>query len=334
MEKKIVLTGIKPTGSPHLGNYLGAIRPALSFLNKEHFKHYFFLADYHAHTMLKDPQLFREYTYELAATWLACGLDPNKVVFYRQMDVPEVFELSWLLSCHTPKGDLNRAHAYKAMVADNLEKDNKDPDFGVNVGLFTYPVLMAADILLFDTNIVPVGKDQIQHVEIARSIAKRINQYYKQEIFIEPQELVQEDVATVVGLDGRKMSKSYNNTIPMFLPEKKLQKLINKIVTDSSGPTDPKDPNNCAIFDLYKLFAPKNEIEKFKSELEHGISWGVAKAKLFEVINHELKGPREKYGELMNKKDHIDQLLAEGGLKAREHAQKTMSRVRKYLLGQ
>ena len=285
MSKKNILTGIKPTGTPHIGNYLGAIKPALKDMHNPDYNYKLFVADYHAHTTVKDAKLFREYVYEIAATWLACGLDPQKVTFYAQVDVPELFELTWLLSCHTPKGDLNRAHAYKALVQANIDKGSKDPDHGVNMGLFTYPLLMAADILLFDTNLVPVGKDQIQHVEIARSIASRINALYKTQVLVEPESLVVESVAVVPGLDGRKMSKSYDNTIPLFCSEKRLKKLVNRITTDSTGADGPKDPDNSLIFDYYKLFASDEEVETFAGQLRGGISWGEAKAELFEKIN-------------------------------------------------
>jgi len=333
MSKKNILTGIKPTGTPHIGNYLGAIKPALKEMHNDMYNYKLFVADYHAHTTVKDAKVFQEYVYEIAATWLACGLDPEKVTFYAQVDVPELFELTWLLACHTPKGDLNRAHAYKALVQANVEKGNKDPDHGVNVGLFTYPLLMAADILLFDTNLVPVGKDQIQHVEIARSIASRINALYKTEVLVEPEALVVDAVAVVPGLDGRKMSKSYDNTIPLFCTEKRLKKLVNRITTDSSEPDAPKDPENSLIFDYYKLFASHKESEAFKSQLMGGISWGEAKAQLFEKINDEVKGPREIYNKLMENKDQIDKFLKEGAEKARVVAIENMKRIRGHLLG-
>jgi len=333
MSKKNILTGIKPTGTPHIGNYLGAIKPALKDMRGDMYNYKLFVADYHAHTTVKDAKLFREYVYEIAATWLACGLEPDKVTFYAQVDVPELFELTWLLACHTPKGDLNRAHAYKGLVQENIDKGNKDPDHGVNMGLFTYPLLMAADILLFDTNFVPVGKDQVQHVEIARSIASRINALYKAEVLVEPESIVQDEVAVVPGLDGRKMSKSYDNTIPLFCTEKRLKKLVNRITTDSTGPDEAKDPDNSLIFDYYKLFASNKEIEAFRSQLLGGISWGEAKAHLFEKINDEVKGPREIYNTLMENKGEIDKLLKEGAEKARAVAIENMKRIRKYLLG-
>jgi tryptophanyl-tRNA synthetase len=333
--KKTVLTGVKPTGMAHIGNYLGAIKPALDQVEKdqENKNFFFFIAEYHAHISIKDPKLFKDYIYDIAATWLAFGLDPDKVTFYRQGDVPELFELTWLLCCHTPKGDLNRAHAYKALMAENENKGNQDLDHGVNMGLFTYPVLMAADILLFDSNIVPVGKDQIQHVEIARSMASRINELYKKEVLVEPQEDIQDDVATIPGIDGRKMSKSYNNSIPLFVPEKKLRKLVNKLKTDSSAPNGPKNPDTSLVYDYFKLFSTPEELADFRQALIKGLSWGEAKAQLFEKINDEIKGPRDRYNQLMENRQIIDKLLAEGAQKARVVAKRTMTRVRKELLG-
>jgi tryptophanyl-tRNA synthetase len=331
--KKNILTGIKPTGTPHIGNYLGAIRPALKSMGDPNFNYKLFVADYHAHTLVKDAKTFQQYVYEIAATWLACGLDPQRVTFYLQVDVPELFELSWILACHTPKGDLNRAHAYKALVAENLENQTKDPDHGVNMGLFTYPLLMAADILLFDAHYVPVGKDQLQHLEMARSMASRINARYKKQVFVEPQPIIQSDVATVPGLDGRKMSKSYDNTIALFCSEKKLKKLINRITTDSSAPDAPKDPNNSLVFDYYKLFASQQETEAFRQRLLAGISWGEAKACLFEKMNQEIAPLRNTYDELIEDKDKIKRLLKEGAQKAQACAQEKMAMVRKTLMG-
>ncbi len=328
---RTVLTGIKPTGIPHIGNLLGAIRPALDMVNLPQFKDsrfIFFIADYHALTTLKDPKQFNAYVYDVAATWLSFGLDPKKVIFYRQSDIPEIFELSWLLACHTPKGDMNRAHAYKALIQQNEEKNAKDPDHGINMGIFTYPVLMAADILLFDTNIVPVGKDQVQHVEIARSIAQRVNQYYGPTL-IEPQEWVRQNSATIPGLDGRKMSKSYNNTIPLFVPEKTLQKMINRIKTDSTPPEAPKNPDDSLIFDLYQAFSTEEKTSIMRNRFLEGISWGEAKAQLFEVMNEYLKEPREKYLSIVEDKAYIEQQLKEGAEKAREIASATISRFKK-----
>ncbi|KIQ93140.1 Tryptophan--tRNA ligase [Anoxybacillus thermarum] len=315
MDNKIVLTGIKPTGRPHLGNYIGAIKPALNLAKELESLSIFFIADYHALTSIKNPELFKEYTYDVAATWLAMGLDPNKVIFYKQSDIPQIFELSWILSCFTPKGLMNRAHAYKAKVDENKAK-NIDIDMGVNMGLFTYPILMAADILLFNSNIVPVGKDQVQHVEIARDIANAFNNCYG-EIFTEPSYLIRQETAVIPGLDGRKMSKSYNNTIPLFCEPKELKNLINKIKTDSSLPNEPKNIDS-PLFLLYKEFATDEQIEEMKEKFINGIPWGEVKKELFEVINSFLETPRKKYNYLMNNRHLIDEILEEGAKKAQE----------------
>ncbi len=277
---KTYLTGIKPTGMPHIGNVAGAILPAIKASeNNQKDRFLYFIADYHSLTSTRDPAELKKYVIEVAATWLAFGLDPKKVIFYKQSDVPEIFELNWILSCLTPKGDLNRAHSYKDCVQKNKEKD-EDPDHGVSMGLFNYPVLMSADILLFGTHYVPVGKDQIQHIEIARSIAQRFNVLYKKNIFIEPKELVAEESAVIVGLDGRKMSKSYDNTIPALIPEKKLQKLIYKITTDSLPPEAPKDPHTSHIFELYKTFATKEKTNLLEQRFREGIAWGACERRI------------------------------------------------------
>jgi tryptophanyl-tRNA synthetase len=327
---KTVLTGIKPTGMAHLGNMLGAIKPAIEMSNSsQDSQSIFFIADYHALTAVRDPKKFKQDVYGIAATWIALGLDTDKAIFYKQSDVPEIFELQWLLSCMTPKGDMNRAHSYKDQVQKNLDA-GRDPDQGVNMGLFSYPILMAADILLYDTDLVPVGKDQVQHIEIARSIACRINEYYGEETLKEPKEVLQESGASyVVGLDGRKMSKSYDNTIGIWESEKRLKKLINKIKTDSSDPEAPKDPDNSAIMDLYKLFASPVEIENEIQEYKSGIGWGYAKAHLFDQVNDYLKEPRNKYEELMQNTQVLDEVLDRGAAKARAIAQETIKRVRK-----
>lgn len=331
---KTALTGIKPTGSPHLGNLLGAIRPAIEMSKSSEFdENIYFIADAHALTSVKDPKKFKEYVYEIAATWMALGLDTSKAIFFKQSDVKEVFELQWMLSCITPKGDMNRAHSYKAKIQENIDNNNKDQDHGVNMGLFSYPVLMSADILLYDTNIVPVGKDQIQHVEIARSIASRANQYFGDKTLIEPMELIQKEASYIPGLDGRKMSKSYDNTIPLWESEKRLKKLINKITTDSSAPEDPKDPKNCLIMELFRQFASKAQIDDLEKRYLEGIGWGHAKLALFEVVNEYLKEPREIYNELLNNKSKIDEVLESGASRARTIAQKTMNRVRKNITG-
>jgi len=327
MQKKVALTGIKPTGIPHIGNYIGAIKPALKL--SETCEARYFIADYHALNAIKDAERLRELTYEIAAAWLACGLDPEKVLIYRQSQVPETFELMTMLLAFTPKGLMNRAHAYKAIVQKNKE-DGTDIDDGVNMGLFTYPVLMAADILLFDTDYVPVGNDQFQHIEMAVDIAQSFNFIYKTEGFRLPQPLATEETKTVVGLDGRKMSKSYGNIIPLFASESELKKLIMRIVTNSQTLEEPKDPDSCSIFALYKLFASKEQIEILHNRyITGGMGWGHAKTELYEVMNEELKPLRAKFDELMQNKDCIDQILLQGSQKARQLAAIKLASLRK-----
>ncbi len=328
-----VLTGIKPTGLPHIGNYLGAIKPAIDLSKNGSVadEFFYFIADYHSLTGIKSRDTFQEVVYQVAATWLACGLDPKRVVFYKQSDIPEIFELAWILSCHIPKGDLNRAHAYKAAVTENSEK-GKDLDSGINMGLYSYPVLMAADILLFDTNIVPVGQDQVQHVEITRSIAQRINQSYG-DILVLPQEMIRKEAGAVVGLDGRKMSKSYNNSIPLFESEKGLKKLVNRITTDSTPPEAPKNPDSSLLYSYYSLFATPPDLACFRDQLLKGISWGEAKAQLFELINGELKIYRDNYSKIIADKSFIDSCLRDGALKAREIADKRLKKIRAAIIG-
>ena len=327
MNKKIALTGIKPTGNPHIGNYFGAIKPALQL--SAQYETRYFIADYHALNQTKDPDVLSERIYEIAAAWLACGLDPEHNLIYKQSAVPQTFELSTILLAFTPKGLMNRAHAYKAMVQTNNEL-NKDTDDGVNMGLFTYPVLMSADILLFDADVVPVGSDQQQHLEMATDIAEVINRNYKKEILKVPQALIHKDTGIIVGLDGRKMSKSYNNTIPMFLPEKKLRKLIMKIVTNSQTIEEPKDPDICNVFALYKLFADQQLQEDMKKRYRAGgLGWGHAKQALFEIINETISPFREKYNRLMADKGYIDDILEKGSAQARELAEQKLVLLRK-----
>ncbi len=318
MNKKIACTGIKPTGAPHIGNYFGAIKPALGLV-KDYDARYF-IADYHALNAIKDPKKLKEATYEIAATWLACGLDPEKVLLYRQSQVPETFDLSTILMAFTSKGLMNRAHAYKAIVQANKEM-NKDQDDGVNMGLFSYPVLMAADVILFDTDVVPVGQDQAQHLEMAADIAQSVNHNYGKQLLTVPQPLIQKSTHSVIGLDGRKMSKSYNNTIPLFLEPKKLRKLIMKIVTNSQTVEEPKNPDTCNIFATYKLFASeKQQAEMRKKYKAGGMGWGYAKQALFELMDETLTPYREKFNTLMENKDLIDKILTEGSIKARKIA--------------
>ena len=323
---KRVLTGIKPTGYAHIGNYFGAIKPAIELSKNPDYECYYFIADYHALTTLNNKQEMQEYFYNIACTWLACGLDPNKVVFYRQSDIKEDFELNWILCNVTPKGLMNRAHAYKACVEKN-ESLGVDRDDGVNMGLYNYPILMAADILLFDTDYVPVGLDQKQHIEIARDIAHNFNGKYGKALK-EPMEYIDEDNNTLVGLDGRKMSKSYNNTIILFTDENTLKKSIMRVVTDSRLPGEPKDVN-CTVNKLFKLFASKEEAEKFEEDLKKGLAWGEAKKQLFEVANRFISSMREKFNYYMSHRDEVDKILQTGAMKAEKVAKEVLARVRK-----
>jgi tryptophanyl-tRNA synthetase len=325
--KRRILTGITTSGTPHLGNYVGAIRPAIAASQDAGVESFYFLADYHALVKCDDPARVQRSTLEIAASWLACGLDPEKVYFYRQSDIPEIPELTWLLTCVTAKGLLNRAHAYKA-ANDANRATGEDADAGITAGLYMYPVLMAADILIFNANQVPVGRDQIQHIEMARDIGQRFNHIYGGEYFALPEALIEENVATLPGLDGRKMSKSYNNTIPLWLPEKELRKALLGIVTNSLTPGEPKDPDDSNIFAIYQAFASAEETAAMRRAFAEGIGWGDAKQKLFERINMELAPMRDKYKALIAKPDGIEDALLAGAAKARELAQPFISRLR------
>ncbi|GAB1258155.1 tryptophan--tRNA ligase [Aurantivibrio plasticivorans] len=327
MTKPRVLTGITTTGTPHLGNYVGAIRPAIQASQTGEYEAFFFLADYHALIKCQTPELIHQSTREIAATWLALGLDPDAVTFYRQSDVPEITELCWFLNCMAAKGLMNRAHAYKAAVDAN-EKAGEDPDAAVTMGLYDYPVLMAADILMFNAHQVPVGKDQIQHVEMARDIAARFNHHFG-EHFVLPKAVVDESVAVLSGLDGRKMSKSYNNTIPLFLEEKPLKKHINKIKTNLLEPGDPKDPDDSTVFEVWRAFATPQQIDDMKQAFADGIAWGEAKKQLFELINNQLAEPRERYKELLANPAQIESALQAGAEKARFISSPFMKELRK-----
>jgi tryptophanyl-tRNA synthetase len=325
--KKISLTGIKPTGDLHIGNYFGAIKPAIALI--EEYDARYFIADYHALNTMKNGAELTATIRQVAAGWLASGLDPDRVIFYRQSAVPETFELSAMLMAFTAKGLMNRAHAYKAAVQENNER-GADPDAGVNMGLYTYPVLMAADIILFDSDVVPVGKDQVQHIEMAQDIAQAVNFNYKQDVLKIPQAAVQETVAVVPGLDGRKMSKSYGNTIPLFIPEKQLRKLIMRIVTNSQGVDEPKDPGASQIFLLYKLFATEEEQAALAARYRAGgMGWGEAKEALFQAVNRELSPVRERFEAIMGEPEKIDEILRQGAEKARPIAAATVKRFRK-----
>jgi tryptophanyl-tRNA synthetase len=326
MHNNIVLTGITTTGTPHLGNYVGAIKPAIEASRVAGASSCFFLADYHALIKCDDPALVRQSTLEIAATWLALGLDPDAVVFYRQSDVPEITELTWILTCHTAKGLMNRAHAYKAAVQENLDA-GEDADFAITMGLFSYPVLMAADILMFNASRVPVGRDQVQHLEMARDIAQRFNHRYG-DLFVLPEAVVQEHVAVLPGQDGRKMSKSYGNTIPLWLAEKQLRKAIMKIVTNSLEPGQPKDPDDGALFAIYAAFADATQRSEMRQAYADGIAWGEAKQRTFELINAELAPARARYQELVEAPAQVEEVLLAGAVRARAAAAPLLADVR------
>jgi tryptophanyl-tRNA synthetase len=315
MKTQRVLTGITTSGTPHLGNYVGAVRPTVRASRLAEVESFYFLADYHALIKVGEPARVQRSTLEIAATWLACGLDPDKVTFYRQSDIPEIPELTWFLTCVTGKGVLNRAHAYKASV-DKNNAANVDPDAGVTAGLFMYPVLMAADILMFNAHKVPVGRDQIQHIEMARDIAASFNHLYG-EHFTLPEAVIEDHVATLPGLDGRKMSKSYDNTIPLFAPRAELRKLVMGLVTDSRAPGEPKSANGSALFQLYQAFASAEETKAMEKAYADGIAWGDAKQVLFERLDLEIAPMRAVYDELIQEPARIEKILKAGADKAR-----------------
>lgn len=310
-----ILTGITTSGTPHLGNYAGAIRPAVAASRQPGTESFYFLADYHALIKVQDPARVQRSTLEIAATWLACGLDPDKVWFYRQSDIPEIPELTWFLTCVAGKGLLNRAHAYKAAVDANTAQ-GEDADAGVTAGLYMYPVLMAADILAFKAHKVPVGRDQIQHIEMARDFGQRFNHLYGEHLVL-PEAVIEEQVATLPGLDGRKMSKSYDNTIPLFAPPAQLKKLIASIVTDSRAPGEAKDPDASHLFTLYRAFATEAQAAEMHAALRGGLAWGEAKQALFELLDGHLAPMRERYEALMAKPAEIEATLQAGAAKAR-----------------
>jgi tryptophanyl-tRNA synthetase len=323
-----VLTGITTTGTPHLGNYVGAIRPAIAASRDAGVDAFYFMADYHALIKSDQPERIERSRLEIAASWLACGLDPERVTFYRQSDIPEIPELLWLLTCVTSKGLLNRAHAYKASVDRNVEL-GEDADAGITAGLYMYPVLMAADILAFNANKVPVGRDQIQHIEMARDIAQRFNHLYNGNYFQLPEALIEEQVATLPGLDGRKMSKSYDNTIPLFEGGgKRLRETIMRIVTDSREPGEPKCLDDSALFTIYQAFASRPETAVFGKALEEGMGWGEAKQVLFERVETDIAPMRERYEQLIAKPAAIEDILQAGALKARAIAAPLIAQLR------
>jgi tryptophanyl-tRNA synthetase len=320
------LTGITPSGTPHLGNYVGSIRPSVAASLRTDVQSFYFLADYHALIKVDEPARIQRSTLEIAASWLACGLDPHKVVFYRQSDVPEIPELTWFLSCVLGKGVLNRAHAYKAAVDKNTAA-GLDTDADVSVGLFMYPVLMGADILMFNAHKVPVGRDQVQHIEMARDMASSFNHRYGPH-FIAPEAAIEDNVATLPGLDGRKMSKSYDNTIPLFSSREQLQKLIASIVTDSKAPGEPKSVEGSALFQIYQAFASTAETDSLRQAFDNGISWRDAKQLVFERIDQELAPLRARYQTLINDPGQIEAIFKVGADKARAIATPFMAQLR------
>ncbi len=321
-----VLTGITTSGTPHLGNYVGAIRPAVRASRQPGVQSFYFLADYHALIKCDDPARVQRSTLEIAASWLAAGLDPEHVTFYRQSDIPEIPELTWLLTCVTGKGLLNRAHAYKAMLDKNAAA-GADPDSDVTAGLFMYPVLMAADILMFKAHQVPVGRDQIQHIEMARDIAASFNHLYGEHL-VPPEALIDDHVALLPGLDGRKMSKSYDNVIALFGPREQLRRQIMSIVTDSRAPGEPKDTEGSALYAIYRAFADDAEAADFARAFADGIGWGDAKQRLFERIDAEMGPMRERYQHLMAHPGEVETLLRRGADKARALATPLMRELR------
>ncbi|MEQ1501683.1 MAG: tryptophan--tRNA ligase [Myxococcota bacterium] len=327
MAGRVALTGVKPTGAPHLGNWLGAIRPGLALAAEPDVSAAYFIADGHAVISLHDPAILRQFSLEVAATWLAFGLDPERTLVYRQSDLPEVYELSWLLGCMTPKGFMNKAHAYKAARDANVAA-GRDPDADVNIGLYTYPVLMAADILIVDADLVPVGSDQVQHVEITRDVAQRINAQFGEGTLKLPQARVQAATAVIPGLDGRKMSKSYNNSIPCFASAKQLRKAVMRIQTDTSPPEAPKDPDGSLVFDLHSRLLDADAKAALAERYRAGVSWGEAKQALADALEAELAGPRDRYEALLARPDTIEDLLRAGIARARPIAQRVVDRVR------
>ena len=323
--KKIALTGIKPTGTPHIGNYLGMIKPALELVDS--YQALYFIADYHALTTLKDRKTLHLLIYDIAAAWLALGLDPSKVLFFRQSEIPEIFEFSWILNCFTSKGLLNRAHAYKAAVEINT-KAGKPPDADINAGIYNYPVLMAADILLYGSHVVPVGLDQKQHVEIAQDIAGAVNRTCGR-ILTMPQPLIRETVMTIPGLDGRKMSKNYHNTIPIFADDETLKKRVMRITTDSRSPKEPKNPENCNVFAIYKNFASASSIEDRRQQyLQGGLAYKDIKQELFELLKLRFGVKRDIYHQYQKNHSEIDSILQLGAEKVRSLAAPILSRIK------
>jgi tryptophanyl-tRNA synthetase len=327
MTQDIYLTGITTTGTPHIGNYVGAIRPGIAASKDPENKNYYFLADFHALAKNEDPDNISQSTLEIAAAWLALGLDTNNAVFYRQSDIPEIPQLTWILTSMTAKGLMNRAHSYKAATAANVEGGSGDSDKGITMALYSYPILMAADILMFKATKVPVGRDQKQHVEMARDIAQRFNHHYG-DVLVLPEPVIGDDTAVLAGLDGRKMSKSYNNAIPLFAPEKKLRKLIMKIKTNSLEPGEPKETEGNTLYDIYKAFATPEETKVIDALYADGIAWGEMKQLLFEYINEHIKPARDEYDRLIADPAVVENELQKGAMRAREIAVPYIDQIR------
>ncbi len=329
MEKQQrILTGITTSGIPHLGNLVGAILPAIESSKHKNTSSFLFLADYHSLIKNTDSELTHRSSFEIAACWLACGLDPKEVIFYRQSDVPHIFELAWILGCLTSKGLLNRAHAYKAAIADNEQNPNTDIDKGITMGLFNYPILMAADILMFNADIVPVGQDQKQHIEMARDIALKFNHHYE-DLLTPPEAKISDITGILPGLDGRKMSKSYNNTIPIFADEKHLKKTVMKIQTNSLEPGEPKDSATCNVFSIYKAIASDIEIKDFQKRYDDGISWGDAKTTLYEKLKEFLSPYKKEYEKIITDRSYVESVLKEGSNKALEESSPLIEKIRR-----
>lgn len=335
-EGKTILTGVKPTGTPHLGNYLGAIKPAIQLGHQaiaNGGRHYMFIADYHAINAEKDPAVLNQKMKEIACIYLAGGLDPKQSIFYRQSDIPEIPEITTILYAYTPKGFMNKAHAYKAAVDKNREAGKPDDD-GINMGLYTYPTLMAADILAYDSDIVPVGKDQVQHVEIARDIAGAINAHYGKELLHLPTYYIDDHVAVVPGIDGRKMSKSYGNVIPLFEDDKAIKKAIFSIKTDSRPMEEPKDPEEILVYEIYKSIATPEQLQGMGDGLRQGkLGYGHIKNMLLDAVVNEIKEAREKYNYYMANFSEVEEMLTEGAAKARPAAQATLKRLKDAVFG-
>jgi len=334
LKNKIVLTGVKPTGTLHYGNYVGAIKPAIELgKSAEKDKHFMFIADYHALNQVKDGKNIKQWTREIASVYLACGVDPEHTVFYRQSDIPEIFELNVILSAYTPKGWMNKAHAYKAAMDRNTEK-GKHVDDGVNMGLYTYPLLMACDILMFNTNLVPVGKDQVQHVEIARDMAGAVNHIYEKDIFVLPDSYLVEGAAIVPGTDGRKMSKSYNNVIPLFGSDKEIKKAVMGIATDSRPIEEPKDPEEILVYEIAKAILTPERLEEMATGLREGkLGYGHIKKMLLEDYIAEIGAMREKYEYYMTHEDELEAILQAGAEKARAIAKENLAFFKSGILG-